>query len=61
MVKGLGEAELSRKRQVKVRFLPGTKLNYSHYLVSFLTSNPDNVIILRGPNDALYKNEDDVY
>ena len=51
IIAGLREAKLSRKRKVKVRFLPGAKTEeLVFHLIRYLNKKPDNIIIHIGTN-----------
>ena len=51
IIAGLREAKLSRKRKVKVRFLPGAKTEeLVLHVIRYLNKKPDNIFIHIGTN-----------
>ena len=53
---GLIEKTMSRKKKIKSRYFPGTKIkDMDHYAISLLGKKPENVILHYGRNDATYK------
>ena len=57
MITGLREAELPRKRKVKVRFLLSAKTkDLMFHLISYLKMKPHNMFIHIGTNDESHDN-----
>ena len=53
---GLIEKTMSRKKKIKNRYFPGTKIkDMDHYAISLLGKKLENVTLHYGRNDAPYK------
>ena len=53
VVSGLRESKMSFRRNIKVRFFPGARIqDMYYYLVPLLRKRPDKIILHVGTNDA---------
>ena len=53
VVSGLRESKMSFRRNIKVRFSPGARIqDMYYYLVPLLQKRPDKIILHAGTNDA---------
>ena len=55
-ISGLKERKMSRNRKIKLKYLPGAKIeNMYHYVIPLLEKKPENIILHPGTNDIPYK------
>ena len=52
---------MPRNRKIKVRYCPGAKSkDMYHYTITLLEKKLENIILLLGTNDTLYKSDTDI-
>ena len=58
---GLRESKMSFRRNIKVRFFPGARIqDMYYYLVPLLRKRPDKIILHVGTNDAPHMKADEM-
>ena len=61
VVSGLRESKMSFRRNIKVRFFPGARIqDMYYYLVPLLRKRPDKIILHVGTNDAPHMKADEM-
>ena len=61
VVSGLRESKMSFRRNIKVRFFPGARIqDMYYYLVPLLRKRPDKIILHVGTNDAPHMKTDEM-
>ena len=61
VVSGLGESKMSFRRNIKVHFFPGARIQgMYYYLVQLLRKRPDKVILHVGKSDAPHMKADEI-
>ena len=61
VLSGLRESKMSFRRNIKVRFFPGARIqDMYYYLVPLLRKRPDKIILHAGTNDAPHMKADEM-